>query len=173
MYICIYINYYSLFTMPVTYTKQPDFNLSEHKKLFLEQHTKYASDMTNEELGVNDLNATLEEVFDKTSKLYMQGSLDLLNAYNDNNELVAFIIGFIQDDVFNIRHLNWKDENNIPLDEMFLQLPQIKKITCRTRKSIKKYHEILRNLDFEESDDVVFPDGYSKEIHQGYIRVQN
>lgn len=158
--------------MLITYTKQPDFDLTEHKKLFLEQHIKYASDMTNEQLGVNNLAATLEEVFDNTSKLYAEGSLDLLNAYNEDNELIAFVIGFIDNDVFNIRHLNWKDESNIPFDEMFMPLPQIKKITCRTRRSIAKYHEILQNLKFEASDDVIFPDGYSKEIHQGYVRVQ-
>jgi len=161
--------------MLINYTKQPDFNLAEHKKIFIEQHIKYANDITNEELGVDNLNTTLEEIFDKTTKLYSQGSLELLNAYNDNNELIAFIIGFtnLEGNEFNIRHLNWKDESNIPLDEMFMQLPQIKRITCRTRRSIKKYHEILQGLNFKASDDVVFPDGYSKEIHQGYVRVQN
>jgi len=150
-----------------------NFDSQKHKELFFKQHIFYAKNYTNSELNVDNLQTTLEQVWSSTIKLYQENSLQLLNHYVDS-ELKTYMFGFsnLEQTEFHIRHLIFSDENDITMDKIIQELlPSTKIITCRSRKAIQKYDEILLNLGFSKSQDVIFPDGYNKEIHQGYIKM--
>lgn len=150
-----------------------NFDLQKHKELFFKQHIEYAKNYTNFELNINNLETTLEQVWIQTIKLYQENKLQLLNHYVDL-ELKTYMFGFSNPEKteFHIRHLIFTDENMITMDKIIQELlPSTQIITCRSRKAIKKYEEILLNLGFTKSQDVIFPEGYDKENHQGYIKI--